>query len=58
MKRETDKTKKQQAALQAKAIKCTCGTLLHLAECRGSIQKAEATRWTKPPDSAGRIERR
>jgi len=58
MKRVTDKAKKQQVVEQVRAGKAACGTLQYLAECRGCIQKAEVSRWTKPPDSASWTERK
>lgn len=49
MKRERETTKKQKESSARKTAKPTCGTLSYLAECRGTLQKAETSRWAAPP---------
>jgi hypothetical protein len=53
---ETGKPKKPRHA-GAKSKSC-CGTLIYLAECRGTAKKSDMPRWTAPPDSINKIVRK
>jgi hypothetical protein len=49
MKQKRDTTNKKRESSAGKTAKPVCGTLSYLAECRGTLQKTESTRWTAPP---------
>jgi len=58
MKQGRDITKKQRESSDRKTAKHACGTLSYLAECRGTLQKTESTRWAAPPHGIRNIDKK
>ncbi len=57
MKQTADKQRKQQTT-SAKPSKPACGTLIHIAECRGSFWKPGSIRWQGAADTTNRTVRK
>jgi len=58
MKQDRETTRKQKESSVRKKAKPVCGTLSYLAECRGTLQKTESTRWAAPPSEIKSMERK